>query len=142
MRTTKAPSAEELRDQLVEHEREVEAAQGAIGKAALDGTNVTPATKRLAKARQGVELTKAALAELERRERATSEQQREAQASAERLRSYQWAAEFLARAEAVLEAHARAQAAEACMRSATIGRSSTPPQVCAELRRTRTSTPT
>jgi hypothetical protein len=90
----------------------IEAAEAAIGEAALDGKDVTGATKRLAKARQVVEQTKAALAELERRERASAEREREAARSAERLGSYRWAVEFLARAEAVLEAHAQARAAE------------------------------
>jgi hypothetical protein len=112
MKTATAPGAEELRDQLAQHEQEIEAAEVAIGEAALDGTNVTTATKRLAKARQDTEQTKAAIAELERRQRVADDREREAAMSAERLRSYQWAAEFLARAEAVLEAHARARDAE------------------------------
>jgi hypothetical protein len=112
VRTTASPTAEELRDQLAAHEREIEAAEVAIGEAALDRTNVAAATKRLAKARQDVEQTKAALVELERRERVRDEREREAARAAERLHSYKWAVEFLTRAEAVLEAHAQARVAE------------------------------
>jgi hypothetical protein len=114
---TRAPTAEELREQLASHEETIAEAERQIGAAALDGKSSAAATKRIRAARTGVERCQAALEELERREQTAEEQARLAAASAERLASYRWAAEWLTRWEALLVCHAELKAAEEHLRA-------------------------
>ena len=70
-----APTIEGLRERLAEQEAEAAAAEEALGAATLDSPNPKAASKRLLDAQAAVQATKAALAELERREQAETERQ-------------------------------------------------------------------
>ncbi|HEU0025303.1 MAG TPA: hypothetical protein VFQ12_11760 [Thermoleophilaceae bacterium] len=94
--TTEAtPTADELRNRLAKQQAEVEAAHAALGAAALDSPNPKTASKRLTDAEAAVQRTKAAVAELERREAERGRHELELTAARDRMRTYVFAADYM-----------------------------------------------
>ena len=103
--------AEELRAQLRERERQIEAAERDLGAASLDGSEQQPATEKLNAARDDAKRVEAALDELERREEQARRKAWEAAVSEERRRGYRWMIEYLDRLADYLRAQAAASEA-------------------------------
>jgi hypothetical protein len=112
--TTATPTREELHAQLEDYRRQASDAEAAIGAAALDNTSPSAVArqKRLKAARDGAEVTEAALAELDRREQEAAQREREAAASAGRKLNYEWLAAYAELIEPVLALQAQLREAE------------------------------
>jgi hypothetical protein len=100
--TTTEITADELRQQITNHEQEIAEAEREIGAAALDGKRPAAATKRARDGREAIRRCQAALAELERRETEAAEEARTGAASVARLASYESIVAYLELAETFL----------------------------------------
>ena len=109
---TNMPTADELREQIAEHEATIETAEREAGAALLAGKSTSAARKRAEDARAAIVAAHAAIEQLEGAEAQAAEAARQQAASERRAAEYRYAALVAERAEAMLEAQAAAQAAE------------------------------
>src|SRR3954471_7237734 len=99
MNATTELSADDLREQIAQHEQQAAEAEREAGVALLDGKSTTAATKRAREAREAVGRCQAALEELERRQVEAEEQARTGAASVARLATYESLATYMGLAE-------------------------------------------
>jgi hypothetical protein len=120
MTTTTEITADELREQISQHEQEAAEAEREIGVAVVDGKSPAAATKRAEQARERVTRCRAALEDLERRQAEAEEEARTGAASVERLASYEWMASYMELVENYLLRKAEFEAAEAPLKNMPI----------------------